>query len=507
MRPNGPTRCWRAPSIGEPIPPFELRLRARDGGYLSAEFLSTRLLAGTDRVDVMGVAHDVTEIRRAEQTLRDAGSMRQAKESAEAANRMKSEFLANMSHEIRTPMTAVLGFTDILLEAEYDPEARRNYLLAIKQNGMFLLDMINDLLDLTKVEMGKFRVEREPCSVPKVVEEVIASLVSRAAEKGLRLAVLYSSPIPNVIRTHATRLRQILSNLISNAVKFTDHGEVRVTVSFDESSMDMRFDVSDTGIGLSAKEQQHVFEAFYRVTSDGLQGPMGSGLGLAISRTLAGALGGRLEVQSEPGRGSTFSLLLPAGPVTGVEQHTPGQGRSPDAVEGPLSFTQRRLPLSAKVLLAEDNEPNRFVIRFRLEQAGAEVIVVPNGRDAIEKALAAQGSGRPFDVVLMDMQMPILDGYEATRQLRGEGFRQPILALTAYASPENRGMPSNRLRRAPEQAHRLGPTFGIHPRKTSRRTRRTATRLRRGRDQSNRCGAGLIRPSRRQKRRLDGSDH
>jgi PAS domain S-box-containing protein len=422
---------------GEAPPAWELRLRTRDGTFRHVEILSTGPLAGPDRVELMGVARDVSEIRRAEEAIRQAEALRRAKETAEISSRTKSEFLANISHEIRTPMTAILGFTDILSETEPEPAEARSHLLAIRQNGRFLLDLVDDLLDLTKVEMGKLRVEQGPCQPAAVVDEVAAALRPRAEARGLRLKVEFDTAIPAVISTDATRLRQILINLVANAIKFTEHGEVRLTVRLDEEAPALEFAVQDTGIGLSAEEQVRIFDPFYQVTPDRVLGSSGSGLGLAISQRLAAALGGRLEVRSKPGWGSTFFLILPTGPLEGIARYRPRTGES-GLHESARPAPATAAPTGARVLLAEDNDANRRVIALLLKRAGIEPVVASHGEEAIEKAVAARDAGRPFDLILMDMQMPILDGYEATHRLRDMGFRQPIVALTAYASTDDR---------------------------------------------------------------------
>jgi PAS domain S-box-containing protein len=424
---------------GEALSTFELRLRARDGGERNVELISTRRVVTRERVEVVGIARDVTEVRRAEQAIRLSESLRRAKETAEVAIRTKSQFLANVSHEIRTPMTAILGLTDLLLGAEAEPDQQRRHLLAIKQNGTFLVDLLSDLLNLTKAEIGTLSVESAACAPDRIVDEVVAALWPRGEARGLALDVRYTTPIPTEFPTDSIRLRQILMNLFSNAIKYTERGEVRLWVSFDEVEPALRFDVSDTGIGLSADEQARIFEPFYQARLDAADGPSGSGLGLAISKRLAETLGGRIKVCSEPGQGSTFSLILPTGPLSDVPRRTRGPSETANAAqESRTGRPYAVLPPGTRILLAEDNDANREVISLMLRRTDAEVVVSSNGQEAIDRAVAARDAGRPFDVLLMDMQMPILDGYAATRELRNLGFRQPIVALTAYAGDDSR---------------------------------------------------------------------
>jgi PAS domain S-box-containing protein len=416
---------------GESVPPYELRVRGASGDDLVIEVLSAARQLRGDRMGVSGIARDVTERRRAERALGEAEAMRVAKEAAEAADRAKSEFLANVSHEIRTPMTAILGFTDVLLAdprmAALPPDLIEN-LGTIKQNGNHLLALINDILDLTKIEMGKLRIDRSPCSPARVVEDVAASMRPRAEAKGVSLVVEHLGELPATIRTDAVRLRQILINLLSNAIKFTNAGGIRVAMrseSGDGTDPTLEIAVIDTGVGMVESELAGLFEPFYtsetRTTRES-----GAGLGLAISRRLSQMLDGRISVRSLPGEGSTFTLRLP------LDAETPAAPAPPPADRrvGAGSGTPQ---LGGRVLVAEDNEAIRRFLAIRLGHAGTEVAVACNGREAVDLALAALAADRPFDWILMDVQMPILDGYEATSQLRASGYPGPIIALTAYA--------------------------------------------------------------------------
>jgi len=404
----------------------ENRLRHRDG---TDRWIAWRAVG--DAGSVVAVGRDLTDRRRAQEESDRADRLERAKLAAEAASLAKSQFLASISHEIRTPMTAILGFTELLLEdpglAAAVPE-RAEDLRTIRQSGLHLLDLINDLLDLSEIEAGKLRVISGPCSPASLAAEVAASLRGRAEAKGLALGVEFKGAVPEAIATDAVRLRQILINLVGNAVKFTREGSVTLRLGpggTGPGGPTLRFDVVDTGVGVGPEGLKHLFEPFYRGDAGIADAPGGTGLGLAISRRLAEALGGTILVQSTPGVGSTFGLVLPIGPPT------PALGTDPPRPAAPIK-------LAGLVLLAEDNEAVRRVVTLRLQAAGATVVAARHGREALDLALAAREAGSPFDAILMDMQMPVLDGYEATRQLRAAGLTTPIVALTAYAMAEDR---------------------------------------------------------------------
>ncbi len=427
---------------GESLTPFELRVRSAGGDYVIIEVLSAARQSQADRAVVSGIARDVTERKRTEEAMQRAEEMRRAKEAAETADRAKGEFLGHISHEIRTPMTAILGFTDVLLEDDRVcalPDHLLHGLQTIKQSGNHLLNLINDILDLTKIEAGRLRIDCEPCSPARIAGDVLASMRPRADAKGLTLALESNPDVPTTIQTDAVRLRQILINLLSNAIKFTQSGGVRLQIHPDrgsEAAPTLQFTVIDTGIGMSETDVGRLFEPFY--SSDaGTATESGAGLGLAISRRLADLIGGKIDVWSRPGEGSTFALTLPTGPMGPPNPSSSGAAPSAGSDSGVCSLPPR-LAIGGRILLAEDNEAIRHLVALRLEQRGTEVAVASNGRQAVDLALAAQAAGRPFDWILMDVQMPVLDGYQATRELRDRDYRRPIIALTAYATAENR---------------------------------------------------------------------
>jgi signal transduction histidine kinase/CheY-like chemotaxis protein len=377
----------------------------------------------------------VVRLNRARHRLREQAS-RERLEAAEAGARAKGEFLANMSHEIRTPMTAILGYAELLGDLHQSPEERANCVHIIRRNGKHLLAIIDDILDLSKIEAGAMAVERAPTSSLQVMQEVLSLMQVRAGERGIGLRAEYHLPLPRQIESDSTRLRQVLLNLVGNAIKFTPEGEVVVSLSYDGQSL--AFAVRDTGVGMDDEQLVHLFQPFSQVGGSASRRFGGTGLGLVISRRMAHMLGGEIEVQSAPGRGSTFTLRLEAG--TCAPDQLVEERRELETVRtvAPVSEPVRAAKLVGRILLAEDGLDNQRLVGLHLRRAGAEVTIAENGRLAVEAVLAAQARGEAFDLVLMDMQMPEMDGYAATRSLRRAGLDLPIVALTAHAMPGDR---------------------------------------------------------------------
>ncbi|NLX12820.1 MAG: PAS domain S-box protein [Phycisphaerales bacterium] len=365
--------------------------------------------------------------------------------AAESANYSKSEFLANMSHEIRTPMTAILGFADLLrgsLENQADiTDECKDAIDTIHRNGEYLLQIINDILDLSKIEAGKLVVEHLPCDPYQVMQEVKSLMQVRADAKGLSLAVEAVGVLPRTITTDPTRLRQILINLLGNAIKFTETGGARLFARFIESSDNgpmIRFDVLDTGIGMSPEQIVGLFTPFQQADASMTRRFGGTGLGLTITKRLAVMLGGDIAVESEAGNGSAFHVTIATGPLESVDLVDYSERGLPDSPAADSGVTPEPSRIQARILLVEDGPDNQRLISFLLRKAGAEVVLAENGAIAVEQVMSAREQGQAFDIILMDMQMPVMDGYQATRVLRERGYSGPIIALTAHAMEGDR---------------------------------------------------------------------
>jgi len=518
------------PDVGERL----WTLRCRDGRSIRASVSVSAVRDERDQATgYLFVARDVTREQHA------LSGLQEAKRVAEQANETKSRFVANISHEIRTPMTAILGYADLLEDEALDSGTRLEYVRTIRRNGDHLLAIINDILDMERIASGKLPVEREDTPLPELVREVTDLMRVRADAKGLPIEIDAGGSVPRRLRTDGMRLRQILMNLLGNAIKFTDAGCVRLTIGEDAAAGGRRMlsiRVADTGVGIRAEQLDRLFEPFTQADSTSTRRHGGSGLGLAISRRLARLLGGDLLARSVYGEGSVFTLTLPlegaseaapstmlsptiapsapppasesavrillrdetrpepaprtpetpvtpvdaapAPPPPRVSETKPGRpprrrgleallddlaegdDRHPTTIDAdrrrptgqaeatPSTSTPTppslprpaasKGPLSGcRILLAEDGPDNRRLLGLHLNRAGAELTTCEDGQQAVDR-LSREGLDRAFDLVLMDMQMPCLDGYEATRQLRALGFRRPIIALTAHASTTDR---------------------------------------------------------------------
>jgi PAS domain S-box-containing protein len=472
LHPLDAQRVWKAVEAhlsDRSVYDVEYRLRTKDDSYRWFRARGQAVWDATGRPTRMaGAMTDITGNKLAAEQLRDSfievtearvkleeqttllelrnAELAEARQRAEMAAKVKSEFLANMSHEIRTPMTAILGFADILLGdgAAQDAAEQRKYLETIKRNGEHLLEIINGILDLSKIDAGCMALERMRCAPSKLVAEVSSLMRIRAEAKGLTLTVDMSQPLPTTIETDPLRLKQILINLLANAIKFTETGGVSIAVRHEQLAGRslLEFAVTDTGIGMSPELTNRLFKPFTQADASTTRRYGGTGLGLTISRRFANMLGGDIAVSSLPGQGSTFRVTVETGDLTSVAfttQWAEGTDQTPAGLhENRNPAAINSLPACCSILLAEDGPDNQRLISFVLRKAGGQVTVVENGSLALEAALAAWQGGHPFDIVLMDMQMPVMDGYTATRQLRAAGYPGTIIALTAHAMAGDR---------------------------------------------------------------------
>ena len=412
----------------EPRRDVHLEVIAATGRRYSLRANCSPLLDERGRLQAVVVSfQDVTELEQR------GAALRVAKEQADAANEAKSRFLANKSHEIRTPMNAILGFSEVLRRGGLDDAAHaRQHLDIIHSSGRHLLELINDILDLSKVEAGKLEAEHVPTAPHAVAAEVVRTLAGRAAEKGLALAVDIPGPLPATIAADPARLRQVLTNLVGNAIKFTERGGVTLSLSLERADGQAHYllAVRDTGIGIPPERLGSVFEPFVQAESSTTRRFGGTGLGLTISRGFARAMGGDIALASTVGVGTTFTVRLPVASAALAELVPAERLRTAPAAAGPdaeADAPQWRFP-GGRVLVVDDGVENRQLLRVLLEQAGLQVLEAATGREALARVADAAP-----DLVLMDMQMPEMDGVSATRLLRERGCTLPVLALTANA--------------------------------------------------------------------------
>ncbi len=385
---------------------------------------------------------NITALKLAERRLQSTNTeLSKARESAEVASRIKSEFLANMSHEIRTPLTAILGYCDLLRDdaiTEQAPPKRIQSIDTIRRAGEHLLVVINDILDLSKIEAGKLTTELIETQLTQVLAEVDSLMRPRISSKGVVLQTQLETPVPDLIISDPTRLRQILMNLVGNAEKFTKEGSITIQVRVERKKVEDRLliAVEDTGPGMTPEQSSALFSPFTQADNSVTRKHGGTGLGLTISRRLARLMGGDVRLEySQVAQGSRFVLELPLVPAPHCRMvHCLQADRAK-----PADLDQEKTrPLSGRILLAEDGEDNQRLISFLLAKAGAEIEIAENGLVALEKLQSAISQGRPFNLLLTDMQMPEMDGYTLAKTLRAAGSSLPIIALTAHAMSDDR---------------------------------------------------------------------
>ena len=423
----------------------EYRVLGKDGTWkwvLGRGIVVSRNADGKP-IRMIGSHTDITQRREAELELQNTNRMlEEARNQAETASRAKSEFLANMSHEIRTPLTAILGFAEILSEDEdrIQPNLKRlETIHTIKSAGIHLLTIINDILDLSKIEADKTTLERIETPLIDVLCDLESMMRPRVVGKGVDIATRFESPVPDLILSDPTRLRQILINLVGNSAKFTLAGKIEVLVfveSIADASKKLHIDVMDTGPGMSIEQTQHLFQAFGQADSTVTRKHGGTGLGLTISRRLARLMGGDVcLISSALGNGSHFRLSLPLETVPTtkwINKFAPVR-KLHEVLTSPTSTALR-----GKILLVEDGIDNQRLIAFHLKKAGALVDVAENGRIALERIDAFRLEGNEYDLILTDMQMPEMDGYTLARTLRSQSCKLPIVAITANALSDDR---------------------------------------------------------------------
>ncbi len=434
---------------------FETVHRHKDGHDVPVEESLQLIAPAGEPPRIVSIVTDITVRRQLQETLRQerdqleltvrqrTADLERAKDEAESSTRAKSEFLANMSHEVRSPLTAVLGYADMLMDPDLTPDVSSQAVQAIRRNGAHLLAILNDILDLSKIEAGRIDIEQVAYSPWQLVQEVDSLLKVRAEELQVSIRSIACGPLPPLVQIDPTRVRQVLLNLVGNAVKFSEPGDtVEILVSIepkaDPGRAELTIEVKDEGIGMTPEQLKLIFQPFRQADTTTTRKYGGTGLGLSITQRMVELMHGSIEVQSELGAGSSFKVRLP---VTIPADNGNAAWLAPERKEPAAGETTgRKAPmarpvakLKGRVLVAEDSEDIRKVIAFMLGRMGLKAEIAVNGQEAYLAALQ-----EPYDLILMDMQMPVMDGYAATQALRKSGYRRKIVALTAHSMSEDR---------------------------------------------------------------------
>ncbi|MCC7396246.1 MAG: response regulator [Planctomycetes bacterium] len=410
-----------------------VRMRRSDGSTITVNLGLRRVGCGDDGAAHLVVAYvDMTEIM----VLIDR--LQEAKEEADAALAAKTDFLANVSHEVRTPMTAMLGYADLAEQEERDPAAVTRAFEAIRRHGRHLLAMLDDVIDLSQLEAGRCVIQARRFVLTELLDDVLAQGRVGATQKGLALELASVGRVPVYVHGDPMRLRQILQSLVANAIKFTAAGTVRLVAELRGADQPVLcLHVQDTGVGMSEAQCRALFRPFAQVDNSSTRRHGGLGIGLAIAKGVAQKLGAELSVRSRPGVGSTFTLALAPAAVRGAEfvDSLPAARAAARATAPPGAAGNEA---KARILIAEDGADNQRLLRAILAKAGHAVTVVADGAEACRAIDDAIARGEPFDLVVMDMQMPVLDGYDAVAELRRRAVLVPVVACTAHALPEDR---------------------------------------------------------------------
>lgn len=367
----------------------------------------------------------VTKLQKQKQILADqAADIEESHDAALAASQAKTSFLANMSHEIRTPLTSIIGFAESCLDANQSMSERYDATSTIIRSGNHLLHIINEILDISKIEAGKLDIEIRPVKLSELLHEVNMFVKVLAQEKGLTFGINHSFPLPKIIHTDQLRLKQILLNLCSNAIKFTEKGHVFLNVSYLPQSEQLKLEVVDTGIGMTTDQMEKIFAPFQQADSSITREYGGTGLGLTLSKQLTEILEGELTVESTPGKGSHFITLFKLNEIDTNELDYEDDYQA--VFQEPVPVPQTTPSVSGKLLIAEDNPDIQALVKMLINKIGADMTLVENGKKAVEKALTED-----FDLIFLDIQMPVMDGFEALKQLRENNYKKPVFAMTA----------------------------------------------------------------------------